>query len=241
MTTTAQVQLQGVTKTYQMGEVQVHALRGIDLAVAKGEFVVVVGPSGSGKTTLLNLVGGLDSPSSGSLAVAGADIGAFGEDRLTRYRREQIGFIFQFFNLLPTLTARENVEFALELVERDGDLVHRRALDLLDRVGLAGRADHFPSQLSGGEQQRVSIARALAKDPLILLADEPTGNLDFRMGQKVLRVIQDLNRKEGRTVVLVTHNTAIGAMAGRVVHLRDGQVAEIQTHDHPLEAEEITW
>jgi putative ABC transport system ATP-binding protein len=209
--------------------------------VQQGEFIVVVGPSGSGKTTTLNLIGGLDSPSSGAVVVAGEDIAGYDEARLTAYRRDQVGFIFQFFNLIPTLTARENVEFALELIEQDGKKVRHQARDLLEKVGLAERAGHFPSQLSGGEQQRVSIARALAKDPLILLADEPTGNLDFRMGQKVLRVIQDLNRQEGRTVILVTHNTAIGAMAGRVVHLRDGQISEVQLNDHPREAEEIEW
>jgi putative ABC transport system ATP-binding protein len=236
-----QVQFEEVTKTYQMGEVEVHALRGLDLAVREGEFLVIVGPSGSGKTTTLNLIGGLDSPTSGALRVAGKDIAGYDEKALTAYRRDEIGFIFQFFNLLPTLTAGENVEFALELVEKDGREVHRRALELLDRVGLAGRADHFPSQLSGGEQQRVAIARALAKDPLTLLADEPTGNLDYRMGQKVLRVMQDLNQKEGRTVVLVTHNTAIGPMGDRVVHLHDGRVAHVEAHEHPADAEEIAW
>jgi putative ABC transport system ATP-binding protein len=241
MAAEAQVRLWNVTKTYQMGEVQVHALRGLDLEVQEGEFVVVVGPSGSGKTTTLNLIGGLDSPTSGEVIVDGTDIAGYDEDRLTTYRREKIGFIFQFFNLLPILTAKENVEFALELVEKDGQRVSQRSLKLLEKVGLVERADHFPSQLSGGEQQRVAIARALAKDPPILLADEPTGNLDFRMGQKVLRVMQDLNRQEGRTVVLVTHNTAIGKMAGRVVHLRDGQIARIEVNEHPFEAEQIEW
>ena len=241
MAAEAQVRLRNVTKTYQMGEVQVHALRGLDMEVQEGEFVVVVGPSGSGKTTTLNLIGGLDSPTSGELIVAGTDIAAYDENGLTAYRREKIGFIFQFFNLLPTLTAGENVEFALELVERNGRKVHQQAIELLGKVGLSERVDHFPSQLSGGEQQRVAIARALAKDPPILLADEPTGNLDFRMGQKVLRVMQDLNCQEGRTVILVTHNTAIGAMAGRVVHLHDGQIARVEVNEHPLEAEQIEW
>jgi putative ABC transport system ATP-binding protein len=241
MTKEAQVHLQDVTKTYQMGEVQVHALRDLDLAVQKGEFVVIVGPSGSGKTTTLNLIGGLDTPTSGEMIVAGTDITGYDEKALTAYRRDQIGFIFQFFNLLPTLTASENVEFALELVERNGHKVHQRALALLERVGLGERADHFPSQLSGGEQQRVAIARALAKDPLILLADEPTGNLDFRMGQKVLRVMQDLNQQEGRTVILVTHNTVIGQIGDRVVQLRDGQVADIEVHQQPLDAGQIEW
>jgi putative ABC transport system ATP-binding protein len=241
MSAEAQVQLRNVTKTYQMGEVQVYALRGLDLAVQEGEFVVVVGPSGSGKTTTLNLIGGLDTPTSGELIVAGTNIAGYDENALTAYRRDQIGFIFQFFNLLPTLTASENVEFALELVEKDGNRVHQRALELLDKVGLAERADHFPSQLSGGEQQRVAIARALAKDPRILLADEPTGNLDFRMGQKVLRVMQDLNQQEGRTVVLVTHNTAIGQIGNRVVHLHDGQLAGVKVHEQPLDAGQIEW
>jgi putative ABC transport system ATP-binding protein len=241
MTAETQVQMKNVTKTYRMGEVEVHALRGIDLEVQKGEFVVIVGPSGSGKTTTLNLIGGLDSPTSGELVVAGADITGYDEKRLTVYRRDKIGFIFQFFNLLPTLTACENVEFALELVTRDGHKVHSQALELLEKVGLGERASHFPSQLSGGEQQRAAIARALAKDPLILLADEPTGNLDFRMGQKVLRVMQDLNRQEGRTVILVTHNTALGRMSHRVVHLRDGQVAKVVANAQPLDAEEIEW
>jgi putative ABC transport system ATP-binding protein len=224
-----------------MGQVQVHALCGLDLTVQEGEFMVIVGPSGSGKTTTLNLIGGLDSPTSGQLIVAGTNVAGYDEKALTAYRREQIGFIFQFFNLLPTLTASENIEFALELVERNGHKIHQRALALLEKVGLAERANHFPSQLSGGEQQRVAIARALAKDPLILLADEPTGNLDFRMGQKVLRVIQDLNQQEGRTVILVTHNTAIGQMGHRVVHLRDGQVADIEVHEQPLDAGQIEW
>jgi putative ABC transport system ATP-binding protein len=241
VTTEAQLQLRNVTKTYQMGEVQVDALRGLNLAVQEGEFVVIVGPSGSGKTTTLNLIGGLDSPTGGELIVAGTDIAGYDEEELTAYRRDRIGFIFQFFNLLPTLTAGENVEFALELVERDGHKVHEQALALLDKVGLAERADHFPSQLSGGEQQRVAIARALAKDPAILLADEPTGNLDFRMGQKVLRVMQDLNQQEGRTVILVTHNTIIGQIGDRVVHLRDGQVADVQVHEQPLDAGQIEW
>ena len=241
MATEAQVQMRNVTRTYQMGEVQVHALCGLDLAVQEGEFVVIVGPSGSGKTTTLNLIGGLDTPSSGEWIVAGTNIASYDEKALTAYRRDEIGFIFQFFNLLPTLTASENIEFALELVERNGHKVHQRAVALLEKVGLAERADHFPSQLSGGEQQRVAIARALAKDPLILLADEPTGNLDFRMGQKVLRVMQDLNQQEGRTVILVTHNTIIGQIGHRVVHLRDGQVADVEVREQPLDAGQIEW
>jgi putative ABC transport system ATP-binding protein len=241
MSSEAEISMQNVTKVYQMGQVRVDALRGVNLAVQEGQFVVVVGPSGSGKTTVLNLLGGLDSPTSGKVIVAGADIAQYDEDRLTVYRRDKVGFIFQFFNLLPTLTARENVEFALELVAKNTQRAGREAVELLEQVGLAERADHFPSQLSGGEQQRVAIARALAKDPLILLADEPTGNLDFRMGQTVLRVMQDLNRLESRTVILVTHNTAIAKMGRCVVHLRDGQVARIEVNDKPLDAEQIEW
>jgi putative ABC transport system ATP-binding protein len=241
MNAETQVWLRDVTKTYSMGEVQVHALQGMGLKVQQGEFVVIVGPSGSGKTTTLNLIGGLDSPTSGELIVNNVDIAAYDETNLTIYRRDTIGFIFQFFNLLPTLTACENIEFALELVESNGNKVHQQAFDLLEKVNMGERADHFPSQLSGGEQQRVAIARALAKDPIILLADEPTGNLDFRMGQKVLRVMQDLNRKEGRTVILVTHNTAIGKMGDRVVHLHDGKIAHIDVNQQQLEAEDIEW
>jgi putative ABC transport system ATP-binding protein len=241
MATEAQVQMRKVTKTYQMGEVEVHALRGLDLDLQQGEFVVVVGPSGSGKTTTLNLIGGLDSPTSGSLKVSGTDIADYDEEALTSYRRDVTGFIFQFFNLLPTLTASENVEFALELLDSDGRNVHDRAVELLERVGLGDRADHFPSQLSGGEQQRVAIARALAKEPQILLADEPTGNLDFRMGQKVLRVMQDLNRREGRTVIVVTHNTTIGQLGDRIVHLHDGRIARVESNERRVEAEEIEW
>ncbi len=237
----ALVQVQHVYKTYQMGEVQVHALRGIDLEVRDGEFLVVVGPSGSGKTTLLNMLGGLDSPTDGKLIVDEEDITHYDEKRLTAYRRDKVGFIFQFFNLIPTLTAEENVEFALELISSNGREIQQKAASLLEQVGLGERAHHFPAQLSGGEQQRVAIARALAKSPRLLLADEPTGNLDFRMGQKVLRVMQDLNQHEGRTVILVTHNTAIGQMANRVVHLHDGQVARIETHKSPLSAEQIEW
>ncbi|MCO5185345.1 MAG: ABC transporter ATP-binding protein [Anaerolineae bacterium] len=235
------IQFKQITKTYQMGEVQVHALQNMNVEITDGEFIVIVGPSGSGKTTTLNLLGGLDSPTSGELIISGTDVAHYDEKALTTYRRDKIGFIFQFFNLLPTLTARENVEFALELVESNGTQVQDRALNLLEKVGLAERADHFPSQLSGGEQQRTAIARALAKNPLILLADEPTGNLDFRVGRKVLRVMQDLNRQDGRTVVLVTHNTAIGQIGDRVIHLRDGNIAHIDVNEKPLEAEAIEW
>lgn len=236
-----EITLQSVSKTYHMGQVAVHALREIDLEISAGELLVVRGPSGSGKTTLLNLIGGLDTPSSGKITVGSVDIAGYDEKKLEQYRRMQVGFIFQFFNLLPTLTARENVEFALELVEDDRDKIRDKALELLGRVGLDDRADHFPSQLSGGEQQRVAIARALSKDPPILLADEPTGNLDLEMGRKVLKVIQELSQKDGRTVIIVTHNAAIAAMAQRVVHLRDGRIKSVEVNKRPLDADEVEW
>jgi len=236
-----EITLRSVSKTYHMGQVVVHALREIDLQISAGELLVVRGPSGSGKTTLLNLIGGLDIPSSGKITVGSVDIAGYDEKKLEQYRRMQVGFIFQFFNLLPTLTARENVEFALELVEVDRDKIREKALELLGRVGLDDRADHFPGQLSGGEQQRVAIARALSKNPSILLADEPTGNLDLEMGRKVLKVIQELSQKDGRTVIIVTHNAAIAAMAQRVVHLRDGRIRSVEINKRPLDAEEVEW
>ena len=233
--------LQDVTKTYRMGEVEVHALRGINLEVPRGQCVVLLGPSGSGKTTTLNLLGGLDRPTSGQVLVDGEDIARYDELHLTAYRAHKVGFVFQFFNLIPTLTAAENIAFALELTTRDRAAVRRRAADLLDLVGLSHRANHFPSQLSGGEQQRVAIARALANHPAILLADEPTGNLDVETGRQVLRVLRDLNRKEGVTVALVTHNTAIAPMADRVVRLHDGAVAADEPNPNPQEPETLNW
>jgi putative ABC transport system ATP-binding protein len=241
MESEALIQLAGVSKTYAMGEITVHALHDLNLEVPSGQFLVLLGPSGSGKTTTLNLVGGLDQPTDGRIVIQGSDISGYGEKQLTLYRRHKIGFIFQFFNLIPTLTAKENVEYALELTERDGRAVSRRATDLLALVGLADRADHFPSQLSGGEQQRVAIARALAKQPPIMLCDEPTGNLDVDMGVRVLQTMRDLNRQEGTTFILVTHNTAIAAMADRVVRLRDGTVVESKTNERPAAPAELTW
>ena len=234
------VRLEDVSKEYDMGEVKVRALRGLNLAIERGEFVVLLGPSGCGKTTTLNLIGGLDRPSSGHVVIGGDDIGSLDDARLTNYRRDKAGFVFQFFNLIPTLTAAENVEFALALTLRSGDL-RGRSLELLGLVGLRERADHFPSQLSGGEQQRVAIARALAGNPPLLLCDEPTGNLDVETGRQVLGVLADLNHKSGTTVVLVTHNSAIGAMAGRVVRLHDGAVEHSERNEHPRPVAEISW
>jgi putative ABC transport system ATP-binding protein len=234
------IEIQAVTKTYPMGEVTVHALRGLDLTVARGEFIVLLGPSGSGKTTTLNLVGGLDQPSSGRLVVDGDEITSFNETRLTEYRRKKVGFVFQFFNLIPTLTAAENVEFALALTQHEKAL-HQQALDFLAQVGLEERADHFPSQLSGGEQQRVAIARALANHPPLLLCDEPTGNLDVDTGRQVLQVLRHLNQNENATVVLVTHNTSIAPMANRVVRLHNGMVDREEVNPEPKLVADLAW
>ncbi len=234
------IEMQSVKKTYPMGDLTVHALRGLDLTVARGEFIVLLGPSGSGKTTTLNILGGLDRPSDGRVAVDGEEIGRFDEQRLIGYRRRKVGFIFQFFNLIPTLTALENIEFALALTQ-SGRTLKTRAMDLLSAVSLQDRAGHFPSQLSGGEQQRVAIARSLANKPPLLLADEPTGNLDVETGRQVLKAIRDLNQSEGTTVVLVTHNVSIAPMADRVVRVHDGSVARIEANPHPAPVAELAW
>ena len=225
-----------VWKTYRMGAVDVHALRGINLEVGRGEFIVVLGPSGSGKTTLLNLVGGIDTPTKGDILFNGINVSSLDESELTMHRRKNVGFIFQFFNLIPTLTAKENVLLAAELVANPRDVD-----EVLEIVGLKHRADHFPSELSGGEQQRVAIARALVKSPPLILADEPTGSLDFETGKIVLRVMRDINRNEGVTFILVTHNSVIAEMADRIVHLKDGRVARIIVNEEPAEPEELSW
>lgn len=231
----------GVSKVYQMGEQEVAALDHCDLRIRRGEFLAVVGPSGSGKTTLLNLLGGIDTPTAGRLVVDDLDISDFSHRQLTLFRREKIGFIFQFFNLIPTLTAEENVRFAIDLASRDGMPPETDAVSLLDKVGLANRAKHFPSQLSGGEQQRVAVARALAKDPVLILGDEPTGNLDFRTGKLVLGAMKELNEREGKTIVLVTHNTPLAKVADRILHLRDGRVLDEELVENPTRPEDIVW
>jgi putative ABC transport system ATP-binding protein len=228
--------LQGVSKRYQMGAGEVRALDDVTLDIHRGEFLAVLGPSGSGKTTLLNLLGGIDTPSSGQLLADGRDIGSLPDAELTRYRRHAVGFIFQFFNLIPTLTAVENVEFAAELVESPRD-----PLEVLAAVGLEGRADHFPSELSGGEQQRVAIARALVTDPPLVLCDEPTGNLDEETGKRVLGLMRRLGQEQNKTFVVVSHNSVIGEMADRVVRLRDGRVAAVQVNETPAAPEELHW
>jgi putative ABC transport system ATP-binding protein len=235
------VVLEDVVKEYVMGEVTVTALNHTDLALKRGEFVAILGPSGSGKTTLLNLLGGIDSPTRGRIVIDGEDISTYDQRQLTLFRRRKVGFVFQFFNLIPTLDAQENVEFALELARRDGTPLALKAADLLKAVGLGERMTHFPYQLSGGEQQRVAVARALAKDPVMILGDEPTGNLDYRTGKLVLSALREVNRSEGKTVVIVTHNQPLAAVADRVLHLRDGHVAEIVVNEHPVAPEDVEW
>ena len=232
----ARIKLDKASRSYDMGQIEVHALREVTLEVMAGEFIVFLGPSGSGKTTLLNLIGGLDSPSSGRVVVNGIDITQLTANQLTKFRRTQIGFIFQFFNLIPTLTAKENVEFAAELV------AHRRSSEeILREVGLGERMGHFPSELSGGENQRVAIARALATDPSLILCDEPTGSLDFETGKRIFKLLRVLNETKLKTVVVVTHNSAIGEIAHRIVRLRDGKVAEVIQNAHPLDPDKLKW
>ena len=228
--------LTGVTKTYLMGEVKVPVLHGIDLAIRAGELTVILGPSGSGKTTLLNLIGGIDAPTSGQVRFDGCDLTEFSERQLTDYRRRNVGFVFQFYNLVPTLTARENVQVATEIATEPMD-----AAEALAWVDMADRADHFPAQLSGGEQQRVAIARAIAKQPRLLLCDEPTGALDATTGQVVLDVLDRLNRDMGATIVLITHVGPIADLAHRVIRLGSGLIVENRANERRRTAQEITW
>ena len=228
--------VEGVTKVYHMGEVEVHALRGVDLEIACGDFVVLLGHSGSGKSTLLNIIGGLDHATEGRVLYREQDLGAADEDALTRYRRRSVGFVFQFYNLIPSLTARENVELVTEIA--DDPMSAAAALDLVD---LGDRLDHFPSQLSGGQQQRVAIARAIAKRPDVLLCDEPTGALDITTGVVVLEALERVHRELGTTVLVITHNAAIAAMADRVITLADGLVADDRRNQHRVDPRELEW
>ena len=230
------VEFNDVRKVYKMGEVEVAAADGMTFSCERGEFVVVVGPSGAGKTTLLNMLGGMDSCTSGSIVLDGREISTFNEKQLTQYRRLDIGFVFQFYNLVQNLTALENVELASQICPHP---LH--AAEVLAQVGLAHRMDNFPAQLSGGEQQRVAIARALAKNPKLLLADEPTGALDFKTGKAILKLLQDTCLNTGKTVVLITHNSAFAAIADRVIHVREGRVASMQVNPHPASAETLEW
>ncbi len=230
------VEFADVSKIYQMGEVEVAAVRDMSFTIEQGEFVVIVGPSGAGKTTLLNMLGGMDSATSGTIMLDGARVSSFNRKQLTQYRRHDIGFVFQFYNLVQNLTARENVELASQICRDPLD-----ADEVLAAVGLADRVRNFPGQLSGGEQQRVAIARALAKNPKLLLCDEPTGALDYETGKAILKLLQDTCRDTGRTVVVVTHNSAFTAIADRVIHVREGSVAAVELNEAPLSAEVLEW
>ena len=226
----------GLTKTYTMGEVQVHALQGVDLDLFEGEFVVILGPSGSGKSTLLNILGGLDAPTSGVVSFRDHNLVAADDRALTRYRREHVGFVFQFYNLIPSLTARENVALVTEIAEHP-----MRPEEALTLVGLGDRLDHFPAQLSGGEQQRVAIARAVAKRPDVLLCDEPTGALDAETGRLVLKTLADVNRDVGTATAIITHNAVIAGIADRVLRMTSGRIAEEQRNARRVPVEELTW
>lgn len=232
----AMFHVRGLCKSYTMGEVVVHALRGVDLDLSAGELVVMLGPSGSGKSTLLNIMGGLDTPTSGSVRWRDVDLSKAGDKELTAYRRNHVGFVFQFYNLIPSLTARENVEIVTE-ISRD-PMDPGRALDL---VGLGARANHFPTQLSGGEQQRVAIARAIAKRPEVLLCDEPTGALDSATGVVVLEALETVNRELGTCTVLITHNATIGGMADRVIQIRDGLIESERRNTERVRPEDLSW
>ena len=230
------VKLQDITKIYKMGEVEIRAADRISFAINKGEFVVIVGPSGAGKTTVLNILGGMDTATSGKLIVDGEDITAYNAKQLTGYRREDIGFVFQFYNLVPNLTALENVELALQICRNPLD-----AREVMEEVGLGDRLDNFPAQLSGGEQQRVSIARALAKNPKLLLCDEPTGALDYNTGKAILKLLQNMCRERGMTVIVITHNQALAPMADRLIHIKNGQVSKMELNENPMSIDEIEW
>ncbi|MFO1493817.1 MAG: ABC transporter ATP-binding protein [Lysobacterales bacterium] len=226
----------GLTKVYRSGEVEIHALRGVDLDLYAGEFVVLLGPSGSGKSTLLNILGGLDIPSAGQVRYRDHDLSGASEDALTRFRREHVGFVFQFYNLIPSLTARENVDVVTEIASKP-----MAAAQALALVGLGDRLDAFPAQLSGGQQQRVAIARAIAKQPEVLLCDEPTGALDSETGVRVLQALSEVNQRLGTTTVVITHNAGIAAMAHRVIHLQDGRIVRVDVNRERKAAGEIVW
>lgn len=236
MTENILIKLSKVTKTYIMGEVTVEALKETSLEIRTGELIVILGPSGSGKSTLLNILGGMDQPSSGDVYFKQQNLSQAGDSVLTQYRREKVGFVFQFYNLIPDLTAKENVELAASLVDNP-----LKAEEVLKEVDLLDRMNHFPAQLSGGEQQRVSIARAVVKKPDLLLCDEPTGALDYKTGVLILSLLKKLSQLYGSTVVIVTHNTPISAMADRVIRMHSGKIAEISTNDSPLPPKKIEW
>lgn len=230
------VEMIDVKKVYSMGEVTINAVDGVNFEILSGEFVVIVGPSGAGKTTVLNILGGMDSATGGKVIVDGTNIAEYSERQLTAYRRNDIGFVFQFYNLVQNLTALENVELALQICKNPLD-----AQEVMRDVGLAERMNNFPAQLSGGEQQRVAIARALAKNPKLLLCDEPTGALDYQTGKAILKLLQDTCRQKGMTVIVITHNLAIAPMADRVIRIKNGKVSDMKLNDNPKPVETIEW
>lgn len=232
----AYISFEHVTKQYKMGEVSIPALSGADFSIEKGQLAVILGASGAGKTTALNILGGMETATTGNVRVAGRDITKLKGKQLIRYRREDIGFVFQFYNLVPNLTALENVELAAQICSDS-----LSASDMLDKVGLSDRKNNFPAQLSGGEQQRVAIARAIAKNPKLLLCDEPTGALDYKTGKQILQLLQDTCRRDGMTVLIITHNSAIAPMADVVIRMASGKVTEIQQNNHPTPIAEIEW
>jgi putative ABC transport system ATP-binding protein len=230
------MKVENISKNYKMGEVTVNALQDASFNVYEGEFIVILGPSGSGKSTLLNILGGMDLPSEGKVFVKDEEISKYNDRKLTAYRRDKVGFVFQFYNLMANLTAKENVELATEMCKEGMDIGK-----VLEEVGLGDRSDHFPSQMSGGEQQRVAIARAVAKNPLLLLCDEPTGALDYKTGLLILSLLHKLNRQLKKTVIIITHNMAIGDMADRVIRMRSGRIVEIKENENPIPPERIEW
>lgn len=230
------IEFKDVSKTYKMGDIEINAVRSVDFEIEKGEFCVIVGPSGAGKTTILNMLGGMDSCSGGTITVDGTEISSFRSKQLTEYRRYDVGFVFQFYNLVQNLTALENVELASQICKDPLD-----AEQVLKQVGLTDRMSNFPAQLSGGEQQRVAIARALAKNPKLLLCDEPTGALDYNTGKSILKLLQDSCRKNGMTVIVITHNSALTAMADRVIRIKNGMVAEMSLNATPMDISLIEW
>ena len=230
------VEFKDVVKKYQMGEVEILANDNVNFGIKKGEFAVIVGASGAGKTTVLNILGGMDKPTSGTIIVDGSDVAKYSSKELTKYRRHDIGFVFQFYNLVPNLTAKENVELAVQICK---DPISPEIV--LDKVGLKNRMGNFPAQLSGGEQQRVYIARALAKNPKLLLCYEPTGALDYQTGKQVLKLLQDMCRKENMTVIVITHNLAITPMADRIIRMKNSKVESITLNDHPIDIDLIEW
>ena len=230
------IELKNVVKSYTMGDVTIYANNGVNFKVNKGEFTVIVGASGAGKTTILNMLGGMDTPTSGTIVVDGHNIATYDDKQLTDYRRDDIGFVFQFYNLVQNLTALENVELASQ-ISKDP----LNSVDILERVGLGGRKDNFPAQLSGGEQQRVAIARAIAKNPKLLLCDEPTGALDYQTGKSILGLLRSMCDNYGMTVIVITHNSALAPMADQVIHLKNGKVEKQEYNEHPESIDNIEW